>query len=111
MDYWLTKYDRPLKPFKSLEEFHAVFSQRVPLEMGPAYFEPVKILGVGGSGRVLKVRKKDTGELYALKVLKKADLSTPSRVQLVFNELNIMKTVEHPFIIEMYWAFQSVIYT
>ena len=37
-------------------------------------FEMISVIGKGSYGKVMLVKKKDTGVLYAIKVLKKAEL-------------------------------------
>jgi serum/glucocorticoid-regulated kinase 2 len=37
-------------------------------------FEMISVIGKGSYGKVMLVKKKDNGQLYALKVLKKAEL-------------------------------------
>jgi serine/threonine protein kinase len=37
-------------------------------------FEMISVIGKGSYGKVMQVKKKDTGQLYALKVLKKAEI-------------------------------------
>jgi serine/threonine protein kinase len=37
-------------------------------------FEMISVIGKGSYGKVMLVKKKDTGQLYALKVLKKAEI-------------------------------------
>ena len=37
-------------------------------------FQMLSVIGKGSYGKVLLVKKNDTGELYALKVLKKAEI-------------------------------------
>ena len=37
-------------------------------------FEMISVLGKGSYGKVMLVKKKDSGQLYALKVLKKAEI-------------------------------------
>lgn len=38
-------------------------------KVGPLSFEPMSLLGQGSFGEVYLVRKKDSGELFAMKVL------------------------------------------
>jgi len=38
-------------------------------------FEQIKVVGRGGFSRVVLVRKKDTGRLYAIKILRKDRLT------------------------------------
>lgn len=37
-------------------------------------FEMISVIGKGSYGKVMLVKKRDTGQLYALKVLKKAEI-------------------------------------
>ncbi|XP_015610403.1 ribosomal protein S6 kinase 2 beta [Cephus cinctus] len=75
----------------------------------PNHFELLKVLGQGSFGKVFLVRKvvgKDSGTLYAMKVLKKATLKVRDRVRTKM-ERNILVDVEHPFIVRLHYAFQT----
>ncbi|KAJ8673508.1 hypothetical protein QAD02_004770 [Eretmocerus hayati] len=75
----------------------------------PRHFELLKVLGQGSFGKVFLVRKtvgKDSGTLYAMKVLKKATLKVRDRLRTKM-ERNILVDVEHPFIVRLHYAFQS----
>ncbi|KAM0735626.1 Ribosomal protein S6 kinase alpha-3 [Formica fusca] len=75
----------------------------------PSHFELLKVLGQGSFGKVFLVRKvagKDSGTLYAMKVLKKATLKVRDRVRTKM-ERNILVDVEHPFIVRLHYAFQT----
>ena len=39
-------------------------------------FEQIRVIGRGGFSRVILARKKDTGRLYAIKIIKKDHLKT-----------------------------------
>jgi len=72
-------------------------------------FELLRVLGQGSFGKVFLVRKvqgKDTGTLYAMKVLKKATLKVRDRVRTKL-ERNILADVNHPFIVKLQYAFQT----
>ncbi|XP_017877850.1 ribosomal protein S6 kinase 2 beta isoform X2 [Ceratina calcarata] len=72
-------------------------------------FELLKVLCQGSFGKVFLVRKvvgKDSGTLYAMKVLKKATLKVRDRVRTKM-ERNILVDVEHPFIVRLHYAFQT----
>lgn len=43
-------------------------------------FEPLKIIGKGAFGEVRLVQKKDTGHIYAMKILRKADMLQKDQV-------------------------------
>ena len=51
--------------------------------------------------------KSDTGEVYALKVMNKKVLITSEQVKYAVSEANIMKTLDHPYILKLYYSFQT----
>ncbi|KAL0974394.1 hypothetical protein UPYG_G00219870 [Umbra pygmaea] len=75
----------------------------------PRQFELLKVLGQGSFGKVFLVRKvigPDAGQLYAMKVLKKASLKVRDRVRTKM-ERDILVEVNHPFIVKLHYAFQT----
>uniref|UniRef100_A0A673TU25 non-specific serine/threonine protein kinase n=1 Tax=Suricata suricatta TaxID=37032 RepID=A0A673TU25_SURSU len=75
----------------------------------PSQFELLKVLGQGSYGKVFLVRKaqgSDAGQLYAMKVLKKATLKVRDRVRSKM-ERDILAEVSHPFIVKLHYAFQT----
>jgi len=67
----------------------------------------ITVIGKGSYGKVLLVRKKDTGQLYAQKVLKKAEIIRRNQVEHTMTERRILENIRHPFIIQMDYAFQT----
>ena len=54
----------------------AIFHEPVPSEICALHFAPIKVIGKGGFSRVIEgklnlARKKDTGKLYAIKIMTK----------------------------------------
>uniref|UniRef100_A0A8C6PN49 non-specific serine/threonine protein kinase n=1 Tax=Nothobranchius furzeri TaxID=105023 RepID=A0A8C6PN49_NOTFU len=75
----------------------------------PGQFELRKVLGQGSFGKVFLVKKitgPDAGQLYAMKVLKKATLKVRDRVRTKM-ERDILVEVNHPFIVKLHYAFQT----
>lgn len=76
-------------------------------------FEPIKVLGQGSYGKVLLVREKATGRLFAQKQLKKASLVIndneihKKNYERTLNEKNILEQVNNPNIVKLYYAFQD----
>jgi serine/threonine protein kinase len=70
-------------------------------------FNILKVIGKGSFGKVLLVSKKDTGHLYAMKVLKKDALVKRNQVQHTKAERRILRTCDSPCIVRMHFAFQS----
>eukprot|EP01006_Ploeotia_vitrea_P008568 TRINITY_DN20589_c0_g1_i1.p1 TRINITY_DN20589_c0_g1~~TRINITY_DN20589_c0_g1_i1.p1 ORF type:complete len:459 (-),score=49.08 TRINITY_DN20589_c0_g1_i1:945-2294(-) len=75
--------------------------------IGVADFELVSLVGEGGYGKVYKVRYKETGKFYAMKVIEKAKISTQADVEGVMEEKMLMQTLKHPFIVTLHTCFQT----
>jgi serine/threonine protein kinase len=80
--------------------------------VGVEDFDYYDVLGVGGFGTVLRVKKKSTKRDYAMKIVNKKHLlnnflDDPSRVDL---EVKTMAAIRHPFIIGMEYSFQTPTY-
>ena len=64
-------------------------------------------VGKGSFGKVIQVRKKDTGEIYAMKVLKKDHVVQRNQVEHTMAERRILENIRHPFIVSLRYAFQT----
>ncbi|ESN95566.1 hypothetical protein HELRODRAFT_193541 [Helobdella robusta] len=77
----------------------------------PEDFKLLKLLGKGGYGKVFLVRKtegENTGELFAMKVLKKATIVRNAKdTAHTKAERSILEAVKHPFIVDLIYAFQT----
>ncbi|EKX38178.1 hypothetical protein GUITHDRAFT_158530 [Guillardia theta CCMP2712] len=65
------------------------------------------MVGRGSFGQVFQVRKKDTSAIYALKVLEKSFVRKRDQVQNTKAERKVLEIVNHPFIVTLYYAFQT----
>lgn len=65
----------------------------------------ISVIGKGAYGKVILVEKKDTKVLYAMKVLKKAEIIRRNQVEHTMTERRILENVNHPFIVKMDYAF------
>ena len=70
-------------------------------------FELLKVVGKGGFGKVLQVRHKGTATIYAMKVMDKRYLVRKDMASYTRDERDILTKVEHPFVVELFWAFQT----
>lgn len=64
-------------------------------------YEFLANLGEGGYGKVLKVKTKSTNQIRAWKVQQKAKFK-PSTIQMIRNEIEILKITDHPNIVKVY---------
>jgi len=62
-------------------------------------YELTTTLGTGSFGRVLLAKHKKTGEFFAMKRLKKADIIKLRQVDHVISENNILSNIDHPFLV------------
>lgn len=70
-------------------------------------FERLKLLGKGAFGRVMLVKLKATGKLYAMKVLDKLMIKKRNQQQHTQTERDLMVQVRNPFIVKIQFAFQD----
>ncbi|KAF9045882.1 hypothetical protein BDP27DRAFT_1386525 [Rhodocollybia butyracea] len=71
-------------------------------------FDIIKPISKGAFGSVFLARKKATGDYYAIKVLKKADMIAKNQITNVKAErMILMKQAESPFVAKLYFTFQS----
>ncbi|KAF4071302.1 hypothetical protein AMELA_G00271850 [Ameiurus melas] len=79
--------------------------------VGPDCFELLTVLGKGAYGKVFQVRKvqgSQTGKIFAMKVLKKAKIVCSAKdTAHTRAEREILETVRHPFIVDLWYAFQT----
>lgn len=71
-----------------------------------ADFDILAVLGRGGYGKVMQVRRKDNGAVFAMKSLRKKDLIARRQTQRTMVERRILSTIDHPFIVSLKYAFQ-----
>ena len=64
-------------------------------------------LGSGSFGKVYKVIKNDTKNVYAIKQLNKQFLINQKQIKYAIGECRILRYLRHPFIISMSYAFQT----
>lgn len=75
--------------------------------LGVEDFEALKVIGRGAFGEVRLVQKKDTGHVYAMKVLRKADMLEKEQVAHVRAERDVLVEADHQWVVKMYYSFQD----
>ncbi|KAK9143305.1 hypothetical protein Syun_012705 [Stephania yunnanensis] len=68
-------------------------------------FEIIKPISRGAFGRVFLARKRATGDLFAIKVLRKADMIRKNAVDSILAERNILISVRNPFVVRFFYSF------
>lgn len=95
--------------------------------VGVEDFDLLTVIGKGSFGKVLQVRKKDTGKIYAMKVLNKATiiardevsralpvccvvllaLITLTQMEHTKSEKSILQKLQSPFLVCLHFTFQT----
>eukprot|EP00939_MAST-03C_sp_MAST-3C-sp1_P002825 g2825.t1 len=71
-------------------------------------FQRLCCLGTGSFGKVLQVRHNESGDIYAMKIIKKSRV-VKKKVELsTMLERDVLAQVAHPFIVELHCAFQTM---
>eukprot|EP00656_Telonema_subtile_P003258 TRINITY_DN1148_c0_g1_i1.p1 TRINITY_DN1148_c0_g1~~TRINITY_DN1148_c0_g1_i1.p1 ORF type:complete len:945 (+),score=201.85 TRINITY_DN1148_c0_g1_i1:230-3064(+) len=70
-------------------------------------FDVLKPISHGAYGAVVLAKKKVTGDYFAIKKLKKSHMVRKKQVEHVMRERNILAATNNPFLVKMYYAFQS----
>ncbi|EGC28739.1 hypothetical protein DICPUDRAFT_159783, partial [Dictyostelium purpureum] len=70
-------------------------------------FEFIKPITKGGYGKVFLAKKIRTGDIYAIKRLKKSDMIKKNQLDHVKVERNILAYTSNPFVVKMYYSFQT----
>jgi serum/glucocorticoid-regulated kinase 2 len=83
---------------------------RPPADSGPPgieSFDLLKVIGKGSFGKVMQVRKKDTGRIYAMKIIRKDRIVAREEIHRTLAERNALARIDHPFIVPLKFSFQT----
>eukprot|EP01061_Rhynchopus_euleeides_P016191 TRINITY_DN273_c4_g1_i1.p1 TRINITY_DN273_c4_g1~~TRINITY_DN273_c4_g1_i1.p1 ORF type:complete len:625 (+),score=258.84 TRINITY_DN273_c4_g1_i1:104-1876(+) len=75
--------------------------------LGLKDFDLVCVVGIGSFGKVMKVKHRDTEAVYAMKVLNKDQIIQNKMVAHTNAEKMILEMVNHPFVVNLHYAFQT----
>ncbi|XP_066916550.1 serine/threonine-protein kinase 32C-like [Clytia hemisphaerica] len=70
-------------------------------------FHILRSVGRGAFGKVCIIQKKDTKHLYGLKYMSKRAIIERSASRNVLKEVEILKMLHHPFLVNMCYSFQD----
>lgn len=70
-------------------------------------FKMIRVIGKGSFGKVFLVKENKSGEIYALKVLRKDNIIKRNQIEHTKTERSVLGYVKHPFIVGLNMAFQS----
>ncbi|KAI8898866.1 kinase-like domain-containing protein [Globomyces pollinis-pini] len=100
----LTETDQVL----AIEDFVASDIKQIKNTVSLEDFAVLSVIGKGAYGQVFLVQKKVSNEYYAMKVLKKATIVLHTKdTEHTKNERSVLEEIRHPFIVKLYFAFQT----
>ena len=71
-------------------------------------FELLKPISKGAYGSVFLAKKRTTGDIFAIKILKKADMIAKNQITNVRAErMILMNRTQSPFVVKLFFTFQS----
>ncbi|XP_073105556.1 3-phosphoinositide-dependent protein kinase 2 isoform X2 [Elaeis guineensis] len=70
-------------------------------------FELGKIYGVGSYSKVVRAKKKDSGNIYALKIMDKKFIMKENKISYVKLERIVLDQLDHPGIVRLFFTFQD----
>lgn len=100
-----TVSDSERKALKHERVFQTTTSKRV-LALSIQHFHVNRVLGKGTFGTVVLAERKNTGEVFAVKILEKSSMSNYDKLRTK-TEMRILRDVHHPFIAPLRFSFQS----
>jgi len=76
-------------------------------KIGVQDFDLLHVIGKGSFGKVLQVRKKDNGKIYAMKVLNKKNILDNNELEHTKTEKDILQKLAHPFLVNLNYSFHT----
>ncbi|KAL7271789.1 Serine/threonine-protein kinase [Rhizina undulata] len=111
LDSWFPLHSRgPHENVTGEIHLQISFEKTTKKHYGPEDFQLLRLIGKGTFGQVYQVRKKDTGRIYAMKVLSKKVIVQKKEVAHTLGERNILvrtATSDSPFIVGLKFSFQT----
>ncbi|XP_039032555.1 serine/threonine-protein kinase tricornered-like [Hibiscus syriacus] len=92
---------------KYLEKKETEYMRRQRLKFGVEDFELLTMIGKGAFGEVRVCREKTTGQVFAMKKLKKSEMLRRGQVEHVKAERNLLAEVDSNCIVKLYYSFQD----
>jgi serine/threonine protein kinase len=81
---------------------------KLPLKkLGVDDFAIIKLLGKGAFAKVFLVQRKFDGQYFAMKVLKKKEVSARNEENNIFSERKILENSKSLFVVQLKYAFQN----
>jgi len=96
---------------EDLPQYHGnhrtTYAKKGDMDVSLADFTINKVIGRGSFGKVFLVQKKNSGEVFAMKSLRKDVIIEYDQVESTKLEKDILLKADHPFLVGMSYVFQT----
>lgn len=95
---------------RSRDTLHGIEPSKPPQVLAKAHvndFQALCVIGRGSFGKVLQVRHKTSGKIFAMKVLNKKAVMDRNEMKHLKAEKSILMKLESPFLVKLYFSFQT----
>ncbi|XP_075096878.1 uncharacterized protein LOC107822522 [Nicotiana tabacum] len=99
--------DEQEKMLRNLERRETEYMRLQRHKVGIDDFELLTVIGKGAFGEVRLCRSKSTGEVFAMKKLKKSEMLSRGQVEHVRSERNLLVEVDSRCIVKLFYSFQD----
>ncbi|KAJ7155355.1 AGC/NDR protein kinase [Mycena crocata] len=99
--------EREIRKYAKMEASHLRL-RRTKITL--ADFRTVKVIGKGAFGEVRLVQKVDTGKVYAMKSLQKAEMLKRDQLAHVRAERDVLAESTSPWVVQLFYSFQDPLY-
>lgn len=97
-----------VKTKEEMDEWVASFGHRPAPKLTIDDFDPLAVVGRGGFGKVQLYRHKESGKIYVIKKMSKAELAESDMLQRTILEKEVLLQIDHPFVVKAHFTFQNV---
>ncbi|EJU06243.1 kinase-like protein [Dacryopinax primogenitus] len=102
--------ERKQRQLLQLGRKESLFLRLRRTKLGLDNFSTVKVIGKGAFGEVRLVQKVDTGKIYAMKTLLKAEMLKRDQLAHVRAERDVLAESNSPWVVQLFYSFQDPTY-
>ncbi|KAI8053003.1 serine/threonine-protein kinase orb6 [Syncephalis plumigaleata] len=99
--------ERKNRKYQNLGSKESSFLRLRRIRLGLDDFTTVKVIGKGAFGEVRLVQKSDTGKIYAMKTLRKAEMFKKDQLAHVKAERDVLAESNSPWVVQLFYSFQD----
>lgn len=110
VDQWLNLEPRANESVSGMVRVQLSYERVRNRRIGPSDFEVIRLVGKGTFGQVYQVRKKDSGRIYAMKILSKKVIVQKKEIAHTIGERDILvrtALTDSQFIVGLKFSFQT----